>query len=41
MTPREQILCEEHRSQITTDLLINQPLYIFKVREVYSSLKFV
>ena len=37
MTPREQILANEHRYQITTDSLINQPLYIFKLSKVYSS----
>ena len=36
MPPREQILANEHRSQITADSLINQPLYIFKLSKVYS-----
>ena len=41
MPPREQIFTNEHRSQITIDSLFEQPLYIFKLSEVHSSLKSV
>lgn len=39
MLPQEQILPNEYQSQITTNSLIDQPLYIFKISSVYSSLK--
>ena len=41
MLPLEQIIPNDYRSQITIDSRIDQPLYIFKLSEVYSSLKSV
>ena len=38
MLPLEQIVPNDYRSQITIDSRIDQPLYIFKLSEVYSSL---
>ena len=38
MLPLEQIIPNDYRSQITIDSRIDQPLYIFKLSEVYSSL---
>ena len=41
MLPLEQIIPYDYRSQITIDSRIDPPLYIFKLSEVYSSLKSV
>ena len=38
MLPLEKIVPNDYRSQITIDSRIDQPLYIFKLSEVYSSL---